>query len=98
MPDSKDQDRRKLAQLHVQLSELRERQSVIEARFTKAIWTDRQYDELDYNQSERLRKADLTLKLADDAEYRELRNTIRNLEGERMELQDTELDFSDDDL
>ena len=58
-----------IKQYYIRLGELRERREIIIAKYTKKIWSDKKYDDYDYNQRNKLRSADLTLELSEDSEY-----------------------------
>ena len=93
MPESKDEIRKRLGRIHKQLQELRGKEEVIQARYTKSVWLDKQFDELDYNQRNKLRQAELTLQLSEDAGYQDIHKRIGELEAEQIELGDDELDM-----
>jgi hypothetical protein len=92
MPNSREIIRKQLSQIHKQLGQLRDKQEVIQAKYTKNIWLDEQYIKLDYNQRNKLRQAELTLKLSEDAEYQTIHSRIRDLEAEQVELDYFEFD------
>ncbi len=86
MSESKEGLRKRLGQIHKELGSLRDKREVIEARYAKGIWSDEAFDKWDYNQRQKLRQAELTLKLSEDVEYQDILNRIRELEAEEIEL------------
>lgn len=92
MSESKEKLRKRLGEIHIQLGELRDQEEIIRAKYTRSIWSDEDFDKYVYNQREKLRQAELTLRLSEDAEYKDLRNRIRGLEAEQVELGEDEFD------
>jgi len=92
MAESKEELGKRLGQIYRQLGELRDREEIIRAKYTKSIWSDEDFDKYVYNQREKLRQAELTLKLSEDTEYQDIHNRIRELEAEQVELGESELD------
>ena len=92
MAEPKEELRKRLGQIHRQLGELKDKEEIIQAKYTKSIWSDEDFDKYAYNQREKLRQAELTLKLSEDKEYQNIRNRIRELEAEQVELGYDELD------
>ena len=94
MAEPKEKLRKRLGEIHRQLGELRDKEEIIRAKYTRSIWSDEDYDKYVYNQREKLRQAELTLKLSEDAEYKDIHNRIRELEAEQVELGENEFDAS----
>ena len=75
----------------MELEELKNRLRKIEAPCKKEIWSDQKLIENQgyspmSNQAERLRGAELDLRLSADKEYQDILGRIANLEGERIAL------------
>jgi len=86
MAESKEGLRKRLGQIHKELEALRYKEEIIRAKYIKNIWSDEDFDKWAYNQREKLRRAELTLKLSEDIEYQNILNRIRELEAENIEL------------
>ena len=88
MAESKERFAKRLSQIYSQLDTLVDKEGFIQAKYTKSIWSDDAFEKWGYNQREKLRKAELTLKLSEDADYQDIRSRIRELKAERIELEE----------
>ena len=79
-------DRRKISQLNKELTILTHKMELIKARYIKEIWLDEKYNK------EKLRQAELTLRLNQDAEYPTLLEEFWDIEAKREELIDLTFD------
>jgi hypothetical protein len=80
--------KKKLGEIHRRLGDLRDQEEIIRAKYTKNIWSDEDFDKYAYNQREKLRQAELTLRLSEDKEYKDIHHRIRELEAEQVEMGD----------
>ena len=78
----------KYAHLNREMAELGYKFEIIKAIITKDIWTNPIFDK------EILRKAELTLRLDDDAEYQSLLNKMADLIEKRTILVESGSDFN----
>ncbi|MBE9502474.1 MAG: hypothetical protein KAX23_01805 [Dehalococcoidia bacterium] len=81
------QIRRRMSELELEVSDLEYRMEVIKARLTKEIWTDERYAK----EKEKLKQAELILRLDADLEARDIRERMRMLVKELDELSAEEL-------
>jgi len=81
------QIRRRMSELELEISDLEYRMEVIKARLTKEVWTDERYAK----EKEKLKQAELILRLDADLEARDIRERMRMLVKELDELSAEEL-------
>jgi len=93
-----NKERKRLAEIHRELSELIQEIKVIEAKYRREIWSSKDYEQHEYNNREKLRNADFTIRLAGDQEYQVKRKKRVDLEAEKIVLEDSMYNYQDLDL
>ena len=77
------EETKKYSQIVKELNITTYRMNLLEAKYTKEIWTDPTLDK------EKLKKAELTLRLDEDIEYKRLLEQYWELESQRQEYKHT---------
>jgi hypothetical protein len=79
--------KRHLFKLENEIDDIRNENEILRAKLIKELWSSKDYEKFEYNSREKIRQADLVLKLNSDSEYKNKLKRIRDLEAERGELQ-----------
>ena len=80
---------RRLTEVQLELDDLRQKQDVIIAKYTKDIFSDASLDKATYNERPKLLAAELTLRLDLNPEYQAIRKHEREL---ALEVNDLEVE------
>jgi hypothetical protein len=75
--------KRELLKIENEIEDIRTENAIIFAKLQKDIWSSKEYDEFEYNNREKIRQSDMTLKLNDNLDYKNSLKKIRELESDR---------------